>query len=527
MARDRAGAVAVTAFYSDRLSARPGEKVALHASSADGPCRLEIARVGAERVVVATIENIVVGNHPTPPHADRNGCDWPVAAEVTIGADWRTGYYDLSLTDAVGRTWHHFVCVRPAADTRGAHALLVLSTNTYHAYNYWGGASAYCDVEALMSGAKPLAEAMEGAIGRLSTRRPFAQPLVAAPADVPRLVNMRKRGFEERPFAGDPAWSRAHRSTPYDGSAGFLHKWEHVFVAWAERNSIALDYATDCDLDADADALDGYAAVLLVGDSEYWTAGQRDTIERFVDAGGGLAIFSGNTAFWKVRYDDDGATLVCHKWRGFEDDAAAREDARAATHLWSHRVFARPEAEITGLSFLFGGYHRLGLCAARGQGGYTIYDDRHWALKGCDLFYGDLIGDTVPLLGYENDGCRFAFGEDGLPKAIPTLGVPANLEIVALAPCVFGEDPVSPYRPLIPPENLEIIARDVFGDESLVTSPALIRGHAVMASFCRGAGEVFNAGTTEWAHALAAGDPFVERITRNVLARFGRSKNAA
>ena len=42
-----------------------------------------------------------------------------------------------------------------------------------------------------------------------------------------------------------------------------------------------------------------------------------------------------------------------------------------------------------------------------------------------------------------------------------------------------------------------------------------------MASFRRGKGEVFNGGTTEWAHGLAAGDPFVEQITRNVLTRFG------
>jgi hypothetical protein len=42
-----------------------------------------------------------------------------------------------------------------------------------------------------------------------------------------------------------------------------------------------------------------------------------------------------------------------------------------------------------------------------------------------------------------------------------------------------------------------------------------------MAAFARGNGEVFNAGTTEWAHGLAAGDPFVTRITRNVLERFG------
>ncbi len=510
----------MTAFYTDRLSARPGETIALHASSAAGPCRLEIARIGATREVVATIPDIAVADHPTPEDADRAGCRWPVATDVRIGEGWRTGYYDLCLIDAAGAEWHHFVCVRPAQGTRAARALIVLATNTYHAYNYWGGASAYCDVAALMSGTKRLDAAMAGAIGRLSTQRPFAQPLVAAPADVPRLVNMRKRAFGERPWAGDPDWSRAHRATPYDGSAGFLHKWEHVFVAWAEREGLALDYATDGDLDAEPEALDGYAAVLLVGHSEYWTARQRDVIERFVDAGGGLAIFSGNTAFWKVRYDDAGATFVCHKWRGFDDDAAAQDDPAAATHLWSHRAFDRPEAAITGLSFLYGGYHRLGLCAARGQGGYTIYRDRHWALAGTDLFYGDVIGDAVPLLGYENDGCRFTFDAAGLPVPVPALGVPEALEIVAVAPCVFGEDPDSPYRAIIPPENLDMIARDVFGDASLATHPGLTRGHAVMASFRRGEGEVFNAGTTEWAHALAARDPFVERITRNVLSRF-------
>lgn len=512
----------MTAFYTDRTSARPGGRIALHATSGAGPCSLEIARIGKSRELVATIGGIEVGNHPTPARADINGCGWPVAREIEVGLDWKSGYYDLRLTDSAGNSWHHFLCVRPAAGTRGAPALLVLNTNTYNSYNYWGGASAYCDVAALMSGAKPLPEAMKGAIGVMSTQRPYPQAIVAAPSDAPRLVNMRKRGFKENPWASDTAWAIAHRMTPYDGSAGFLNKWEHVFVEWAEDQGIALDYATDYDLEAEADALDGYSAVLLVGHSEYWTANERDALERFVDAGGGLAIFSGNTAFWKVRYEDDGKTYVCHKWKGFEaDPAASIEDPTLATHLWSHSAFARPEAEITGLTFLYGGYHRLGMCAARGQGGYTIYHDQHWALEGADLFFGDVIGDDIPLLGYENDGCRFYFGDDGLPKPVTSLGVPENLEIIGIAPCAFGEDPANPYSPIIPPENLQIIATDVFGDPALASNPGLIRGHAVMASFKRGEGEVFNAGTTEWAHALKAGDPYVACITRNVLRRFG------
>ncbi len=76
-------------------------------------------------------------------------------------------------------------------------------------------------------------------------------------------------------------------------------------------------------------------------------------------------------------------------------------------------------------------------------------------------------------------------------------------------------------RPLIPPENLDIVARDVFGTPGEATEQRLLRGHAVMALFRRGKGEVFNGGTTEWAHALKARDPFVQQITRNVLRRFG------
>ena len=95
-----------------------------------------------------------------------------------------------------------------------------------------------------------------------------------------------------------------------------------------------------------------------------------------------------------------------------------------------------------------------------------------------------------------------------------------NLEIIALAPCAFGEA-ASPYRALIPPEKLDVVAEIMFGDKSAVSQARVLRGHAAMASFKRGKGEVFNGGTTEWAHALAARDPYIERITRNVLRRFG------
>jgi hypothetical protein len=509
----------MTACYTDRISARPGDSIALHASSAGGgACVLEIARVGARRRVVHRA-TVTVGDHPTPDEADARGCGWPAACAITVGADWDSGYYDIALADAAGETAHHFVCIRPAAQATRAKAVLVLATNTLFAYNYWGGANAYAHVESFMARKAGMAASIERAIGRLSTQRPIAPLLVAAPPDMPRSVNLRKRGFKERPWMGAeaPTWARTHKMSPYDGASGFLNKWEHAFAAWAEEAAIGLDYLTDYDLDADPQALDPYSCVIVAGHSEYWSGPQRDAIDAFVDRGGGLAVFSGNTCFWKVRWEDAGRTLVCHKWKGFEAEAVPSAEA---TQLWSHPAFARPEAETTGLSFLFGGYHRLGRCAARGIGGYTVYREGHWALDGCDLGYGDVFGDQVPLLGYENDGCPLRIGDDGLPAAASWLGVPEGLEIVALAPAAYGETP-GDYGPLIPPDHLDVVAEIAYGDAGPQTQARVLRGHAVMASFRRGAGEVFNAGTTEWAHGLAAADPFVTRITRNVLKRFG------
>ena len=412
------------ACYTNRLSLFPGEQFTIHASSGLSACVLEIARVGVTRDLVHE-QAVTVSDHPTPADADQNGCDWPAVAEIKVGREWRSGYYDIRLTDAAGAETHHFICVKAARSAPRARAVLVLTTNTLHAYNYWGGASAYAHVEDLMARRATLPEAMSRAIGRLSTQRPFPDLLLAPPQDMPRLVNLEKRAFGQKPWAGaDPAWSRGHAQSPYDGSAGFLNKWEHHFVRWAESEGLALDYLTDHDVDADPTALDGQAVIILVGHSEYWSARQRRAVDTFIEAGGKLACFSGNTAFWKVRWEDEGQTLICHKWRGFENDPVAKTSPAEATHLWSHPAFGWPEAVTTGLSFLFGGYHRLGLCAARGAGGYTVYRDRHWALGGCDLYYGDVFGDAVPLVGYENDGCALRIDDDGLPAPDTRLGVP-------------------------------------------------------------------------------------------------------
>ncbi len=510
-------------FYPDKVSAKPDETVRLFASASTSPCLLTVSRVGRSVEKVAEFKDIAVGNHPTPDNADANGCGWPEAFNFKIGHDWATGYYDIALSLPSGEVCHHFVVVRKADQAPKAKAAIIISTNTYFSYNYWGGANSYAHVDDLMAGKLTPEDARAAAIGSLSRMRPLAQGMFAPPLNSPRLINYTRRAKDEMALPGDVDWMAKHQPSPYDGSAGYLQKWEHRFSEWMEAHNFSVDYLCDHDFETEDPIASDYKVVLLVGHSEYWSGKQRAALDRFVDTGGKLIIFSGNTCYWKVRWEDDGQTLIAHKARGETNDPLWEDpDTRAdATHYWSHEAFDSPEARLTGLSFIYGGYHRLCACVARGAAAYTIYNDTHWALEDTDLYYGDLLGTDVPLIGYENDGCPLTFGEDGLPKPAGGVGVPNNLEIIGVAPATLGEDPRSPYPPLIPPEDMDTCARLAYGATNDVTKQRLMRGHAVMASFKRGEGEVFNGGTTEWAHGLAAKDAFLEKITLNVFARFG------
>ena len=113
--------------YTDCLSAYPGERVRLYGSG-QGRGMVSLTRVGRvrEEVLSAPVELSV---QEVPAHADRDGCDWPVILEIEIGSDWRSGYYDITLTDEGGAQTHHFVCVKATGAARN-RTVLVLAAHT-------------------------------------------------------------------------------------------------------------------------------------------------------------------------------------------------------------------------------------------------------------------------------------------------------------------------------------------------------------------------------------------------------------
>lgn len=494
------------AGYPHRLSFLPGEEISFACSTSASEFSAEIARVGGRREVVWQRKGLSGRAHEVPQQASSRGCGWPQAFAVRTERDWRSGYYEVVLRaadPASGRLAEHLACfaIRPqrrAAGERAGRMLLFLATNTYNAYNDWGGPNLY-------TGA-----------ARVSFLRPFASGLLSKPQPEVRYPNV--DGVDDPEHERFRAWAGLHRLSPWSGSAGW-HNWERSFVRWAERQGYAVDVAVNADLELHPEVLDGYRLAVSVGHDEYWSWGMRDTLEAFVADGGNAAFFSGNAVCWQVRFEDEGTTMVCHKER-YQEDPAFAADHRRATTLWSAKVVARPENHLTGLSFTRGGYIRMGNAVPRASGGFTVWRPGHWAFQGTDLRYGDLFGTRGTIAAYEVDGCEWTLSpQDGLPRPTGRDGTPEDLTILATAPArLWSRDELpSRYRPL-ESGDLETAALAVFGDSAPEHITRLSHNHAVMGTYSRG-GTVFSAGTTDWSYGLAGQDPTVERITRNVLDR--------
>jgi hypothetical protein len=190
------------------------------------------------------------------------------------------------------------------------------------------------------------------------------------------------------------------------------------------------------------------------------------------------------------------------------------------TSIWSDHLIGRPENHMTGVSFARGGYHRIGKVVAAGAGGYTVHRPDHWLFDGTDVGYGDLLGAGATVVGYECDGCDFTY-RDGLPHPTGDDGTPTTFEILGTAPAAhFTRDTAVRPPARGQPSELEFIASRLFNTRDADARRRIEHGHAVLGTYTSaGGGTVVTSGSTDWAHGLAARDPQIEQITRNVLDR--------
>ena len=441
--------------YTGQLSVAPGEDVTFHVSSGAKKFNVEIARLGAKDKVVWWRKGVPGQAYPVPEFASSKGCDWPEALRIKIPNDWQTGYYKVTLrvedrggkfTGRGRRTAESscFFVVRSSNPGKDTKILLQLSTNTYNAYNNWGGSSLY---------------AYHGRGGIQGNRVSFDRP-----------------------------------------PASQFTSWEYDFVKWAENNGYTIDYAVNSDLEFRPEILDHYRLVLSVGHDEYWSTPMRDSLENFIAEGGNVAFFSGNTCCWQVRSEDNGRALTCFKENFYQDPVYATGDHTLLTSLWSHHLIKRPENQLTGVGFLWGGFHKSHGQFMDGSGAFKVHRPDHWIFEGTGLKRDDEFGAKNTIVGYECDGCELEW-RDGLPYPTFRDGTPKTFSVLCTAPSSWHPGDCEWYEKW---ENGRV-------------------GAACLGVYTKPSGAtVFTSATTDWAHGLRGGDPEVEQITKNILNRLSK-----
>ena len=431
--------------YANKLSCVPGEEISFHLSSSGTSVRMVIERQGGANETVFEKADIACATHPIPDRASSHGCNWPAAFTMTIPNDWKSGCYVATLIlkhdDKEARSTVQFV-VRSAEPGKKTKILLQLSTNTWNAYTNWGGHSLY---------------AYHDRDGLQGHRVSFDRPLQSQ-----------------------------------------YSNWELPFVKWAETNGYVIDYAVNSDLEFHPEILKHYRLVLSVGHDEYWSAPMRDNLEKYIADEGNVAFFSGNTCCWQVRSEDDGRSLTCWKQWYNVDPLYRKGDHKLLSTTWSHHLVERPENQLTGVGFLWGGYHRSHGQFMDGPASFIVHRPDHWLFEGTNLKRDDRFGGNDTIVGYECDGCEMTW-TDGLPSPTHSDGTPKSFTILGSCPAQWAPDDCLWY--------------DRFPSDRV--------GAAVLGIYTQG-GTVVTTGTTDWAHGLRGNDPAVVRITRNVLDRLSK-----
>lgn len=271
----------------------------------------------------------------------QNGCDWEVTDSLEIPEGLRSGYYSILVKNECGTFQVPFV-LRPSELSR---ILCVASTNTWHAYNSFGGGSFY----------------------KLDNQDPKCS-----------------RNYSQRISLSRPL-SNLQGSPNYQGH---LFHAELGLIHWLDSLNYRFDVITDGDLARAPSILLDYDLVLLNTHSEYWTESALTGMDIFLNEGGSLAYIGANGMYWKVTSSE--GVIECQKEGG--------SHLSDGTPGGKWRDLGRPESRVLGVQYTPAGYQTFMP--------YVVIQGDHWLLEGSELKTGDLFGISLNrnyASGHETD----------------------------------------------------------------------------------------------------------------------------
>jgi hypothetical protein len=275
------------AGFATEMSVRPGDPVRLKVRSPTSYA-IDIYRVGYYRGdgarKVASVAPARLG--PQPPcrlEAEFGLLDcsgWFESAVWNVPVDAVSGVYFARLSRHVGAKEKSNLILFVVRESEPASELLVQTSDiTWQAYNRWGDVPGH---------RYSLYRGPDGSNQTKAVKVSYDRPL------------------------GIGAHKTRRTQHFLDGRHGFFAA-EYPLVRFLERNGYDVSYQSGGDTARDGASLLEHGVFISVAHDEYWSAAQRENVERARDAGVHLAFVSGNSIFYKIRWEEDHRTIVCYK----------------------------------------------------------------------------------------------------------------------------------------------------------------------------------------------------------------------
>ncbi len=255
---------------------------------------LQVYRLGCYggrggRLVALAVAPVTTNPSWTPPDVYGRGRfdNGAVPVAVTLGAGNTavatavSGVYIVKIVwNESGATRSNQIVYVVRDDARKRDLLVAMPTNTWQAYNNWGGKSLYY---------------------YNSNGPPDGAPLI----------------FDQEMGGGSKALKVSHER-PYANvysDYNWVLRTEFPLIYWLEASGYDLAYTDDVAVHRDGSQLlpAKTKTYVVAGHSEYWTKEMFDNVETARNAGTNIASFSANTCYWKVRYEDNERTVACFK----------------------------------------------------------------------------------------------------------------------------------------------------------------------------------------------------------------------
>ncbi len=418
---------------------------------------------------------------------DMLDCGWSPDLQVTIPADWRSGFHALRLRatrqDGVAVESYVPFFVRAPIGKPRARVAVVAATATFLAYANQALRLDQTHAESMLEG------------------------LMVLSLDDVYLQEHRELGLSTYDTHSDGSgWCYSGAARPILNMRPRGNTFNYVndthLLDWLEAQGIEYDVVTDEDIHHHgAQVLSPYACVITVSHPEYFSERMLNAFAAYQQAGGRHMYLGGNGFYWRIGWHPRRPHTMeirrgmqgTRTWEG-EPGENGLSFTGEPSGLW--RANGRPPQRLVGVGFDAQVFDR--------SASYRRLPDSHDP-NAAFVFEGIGTDETIGDFGLRGNG---AAGLE-IDRADASLGSPPSLLLLATADRIG-------YGGLPSPEEFRTTHRGLTGEQN-----ARVRADMTLFPTANG-GAVFTTGSIAWVCSLSHDgyENNVSRITGNVLRRF-------